>query len=74
MVCKIKKSWVDIELEHTKSRKVARKIASDHVKEYGCKYYPALKKMEKKLEEEQEAKEHKGRSVFSLKKYNFKNM
>ena len=49
MVCKIKKSWVNIELEHTKSRKVARKIATDHVKEMGCGYYPELKKMEKKL-------------------------
>jgi hypothetical protein len=49
MKCKIKKSWVDIELEHTKSRKVARKIVKDHLKEMGCNYYPELIKMEKKL-------------------------
>jgi hypothetical protein len=49
MKCKLKKSWIDIELEHTKSRKIARKIANDHLKEMGCGYYPALIKMEKNL-------------------------
>lgn len=49
MACKLKKKWVDIELEHTKSRKVARKIAGDHLKEFGCAYYPALINMEKRL-------------------------
>jgi hypothetical protein len=49
MKCKVKKSWVNVELEHTKSRKVARKIACDHVKELGVGYYPALMKMEAKL-------------------------
>jgi hypothetical protein len=47
--CKLKKSWIDIELEHTKNRKVAKKIAQDHVNELGCGYYPSLIKMEKKL-------------------------
>ena len=49
MTCRLKKEWIDIELEHTKDRKVARKIACDHVKELGQRYYPALIKMEKKL-------------------------
>lgn len=41
--------WVDVEMEHTKSRRFARKIAQDHVNEFGCKYYPALLKMERRL-------------------------
>jgi len=45
----IPKKWVKVELEHTKSMRVARKIASDHVKEFGREYYPALLKMERKL-------------------------
>lgn len=49
MVCKLKKKWIDIELEHTSSRKKARKIAQDHLNEFGCAYYPALIKMETKL-------------------------
>ena len=49
MVCKLKKSWIDIELEHTSNRKLAKKIAQDHINEMGCGYYPALKKMERKL-------------------------
>ena len=49
MTCKIKKPWVDLELEHTKNLKVARKIAQDHVNEFGCAYYPNLIKMEKRL-------------------------
>ena len=49
MGCKLKKAWIDIELEHTKDRSVARKIACDHYKEFGARYYPALIKMEKKL-------------------------
>lgn len=49
MVCKPKKSWINIELEHTKSRRLAKKIAGDHIKEFGCAYYPALMKMEKSL-------------------------
>jgi hypothetical protein len=49
MTCKIKKAWIDIEMEHTNSRKTAEKIVNDHLKEMGCGYYPALIKMEKKL-------------------------
>ena len=49
MACKIKKEWIDMELEHTSDRKVARKIAKDHLREFGCDYYPELIKLEKKL-------------------------
>lgn len=49
MKCKIRKSWLDAEMEHTNSRKVARRIVSDHIREHGCSYYPALLKMETKL-------------------------
>lgn len=54
--CKIKKSWVDAELkEHGdlfikgEKRKMAKKIAEGHVMEMGCRYYPELFKLEKKL-------------------------
>jgi hypothetical protein len=49
MTCKIKKEWVELEKEHTNSNKKAEKIVNDHLKEFGCDYYPALIKMEKKL-------------------------
>jgi len=49
MNCKIKKKWVNLEMEHTKSRKMAKKIVGDHIKEYGCEYYPALIKMKSNL-------------------------
>ena len=55
MECKLKKSWIAIELEHAshfpKSQQlsIAKKIACDHVKEMGVGYYPALKRMEAKL-------------------------
>ena len=48
MKCKLKKSWIDIEMEHTKNRNIAKKIACDHVKEFKG-YYPALIKMERRL-------------------------
>jgi hypothetical protein len=41
-----------IEMEHTKSKKTARKIASDHIKEMGPDYYDnkiGLPAMERKL-------------------------
>jgi hypothetical protein len=38
-----------IEMEHTKSRKRARKIAMDHLVEFpGFKYYTELRKLESK--------------------------
>ena len=49
MTCKILKKWVNLEMEHTKNRFIARKIVEDHVNEYGCKYYPELIEMEKEL-------------------------
>jgi hypothetical protein len=49
MKCKIHKNWITLEKEHTKSSKMAKKIVNDHLKEFGCRYYPALIKMEKKL-------------------------
>lgn len=49
MVCLIKKKWVDLEMEHTKDRNKAKKIVQDHIKEYGCNYYPELIKMERRL-------------------------
>jgi hypothetical protein len=55
MVCKVKKSWINVEMEHaslfpkSKQKSMAKKIASQHVAEMGCGYYPALKKMENKL-------------------------
>ena len=49
---KIPKAWIDIELEHTTSRRKARKIVLDHLREYKD-YYPALIKMEAMLEKAQ---------------------
>ena len=54
MKCKIDKKQLNmgikIEMEHTDNPKVAKKIATDHLKEFCNKpYYTELKKMEKKL-------------------------
>ena len=49
---KIPKKWVEIELEHTTSRRKARKIVLDHLREYKD-YYPALIKMEAMLKKRQ---------------------
>ena len=49
---KIPKTWIDIEMEHTKSRKRARRIVEQHLAEYKD-YYPALIKMEAKLKKAQ---------------------
>jgi hypothetical protein len=43
---------IKIEMEHTSNSKTARRIMSDHYAEFGEKYYPALIKMEEKLEKE----------------------
>jgi hypothetical protein len=44
------KIGTSIEMEHTTSRRLARKIASDHLREFpGAPYYTELIKMEKKL-------------------------
>jgi hypothetical protein len=39
---------IRIEMEHTKSRKIARKIATDHLNE-NPRYYTYLVKMEKRM-------------------------
>ena len=49
MGCKILKKWIDIEREHTSSEATAKRIVKEHIKEWGCKYYPELIKMEKRL-------------------------
>jgi hypothetical protein len=49
LVCKVKRAWIEVEKEHTNKEWLAKKIAQDHVNEFGCKYYPALKRMEKRL-------------------------
>lgn len=56
MSCKIKKEWIDAELEEhgdlfpkNLQKTMAKKIAEGHIKEMGCNYYPELFKMEKKL-------------------------
>lgn len=38
-----------VEREHTKNPLLARKIARDHLKEFGNRYYPSLLKMERGL-------------------------
>ena len=49
MKCNINKSWIELEKEHTKSNRIAKKIVQDHLKEFGCEYYPNLLKMERNL-------------------------
>jgi hypothetical protein len=46
---KVPERWVKMEMEHTNSKKKARKIVQDHLDEHGMAYYPALIKMEAKL-------------------------
>ena len=43
---------VEIEMEHTDSKEVAKEIAMDHLDEFG-NYYTELEEMEEKLEEEE---------------------
>lgn len=60
--CKLKKAWIDIEMEHSslfpkaKRRLMAKKIAQQHLDELGCGYYPALIKMEAKLKKQRRKK------------------
>ena len=49
MTCKIDRKWIALEMEHTSNPAIARKIVQDHIKEFGCQYYPSLIKMEKRL-------------------------
>lgn len=42
-----------VEMEHTTSKRKAKKIAMDHLREFpGGKYYTELAKMEKKLKKQ----------------------
>lgn len=44
------KMGIKIEMEHTRSKAIAKKIALDHLREFTTgKYYTELIKMEKKL-------------------------
>ena len=49
MNCNLKKSWIQMEMEHTSSKAVAKRIVQEHIKEHGCKYYPQLIKLERRL-------------------------
>lgn len=42
-----------IEMEHTKIKNVAMKIAKDHIKEFDCYYSKGLIPMEKRLRRKQ---------------------
>ena len=45
-----------IELEHTKSKRLAKKISADHLKEFSCYYSRGLVPMEKRLKKMQRGK------------------
>ena len=47
---------VKVELEHTPQKKLAKLIAAHHKDELGKGYYPALKKMEKRLKAKDKSK------------------
>lgn len=47
--CPIKKAWIKSEMEHTKNKWFAEKIVKDHIREYGCDYYPRLTKLQTDL-------------------------
>jgi len=47
------KKGTSIEMEHTKSKKFAKKIAMDHLHEFGDAYYKGLVKLERKLAKQQ---------------------
>jgi hypothetical protein len=46
------KTGTRIEMEHTTSKRKARKIAYDHLHEFGDSYYHALIPMERKLKKQ----------------------
>jgi hypothetical protein len=47
----VMKKWMRMEAEHTSIPAKQRTIVLKHVKEHGIKYYPALQKMERKLDQ-----------------------
>jgi len=42
--------WRKMEAEHTKNRAAQEKIVRQHIEEHGLQYYPALRRMENKLD------------------------
>ena len=44
-------SGIKVEMEHTPNRELAKKIAMDHITEFGAGYYPSLSKMESALKQ-----------------------
>jgi hypothetical protein len=59
------KKGIKIEMEHTHNPRIARKIATAHLSEYG-NYYSYLPKAEKQM-----AKAQKGKCHFKAKKQSF---
>jgi hypothetical protein len=49
MVDQVKKYGKLESREHHVSPSIGRRIARDHVREFGTRYYPALERMEKRL-------------------------
>jgi len=47
------KKGTQIEMEHTTSKKRAKKIATDHLNEFGDAYYKGLIKLERRLSKQQ---------------------
>jgi len=47
----IMKRWMKMESEHSNIPAKQKTIVLQHVKEHGIKYYPALQKMERKLDQ-----------------------
>ena len=44
------KRWMQMEAEHSPNPMKQRRIVMEHIKEHGPNYYPALKRMENKLD------------------------
>ena len=44
------KQWMQMEAEHSPNPMKQRRIVMEHINEHGQNYYPALKRMENKLD------------------------
>jgi hypothetical protein len=42
--------WRKMEAEHTRNKQRQQEIVMQHIKEHGVGYYPALRRMENKLD------------------------
>ena len=49
MIDQVKKYGKEEAKEHHVSQSMGRKLARDHVREFGPKYYPAVERLEKRL-------------------------